>query len=149
LTVVTISDELQLIVINRGEGGVLADARILLVEDDDLNQRLVRTVLARSGDPVLRSACLVQAASLAEARAALATSAVDVVLLDMNLPDGHGLSLAAEVQRTGSGGPAIVALTGAGPEQGDAALAAGCTAVLGKPYKAAQLCALVCAALSN
>jgi two-component system, OmpR family, KDP operon response regulator KdpE len=126
----------------------LADARILLVEDDDLNQRLVRTVLARSGDPVLRSACLVQAASLAEARAALATSAVDVVLLDMNLPDGNGLSLATEVQRTGSG-PAMVALTGAGPEQGDAALAAGCTAVLGKPYKAAQLCALVCAALSN
>jgi two-component system KDP operon response regulator KdpE len=103
----------------------------------------------RSGDPVLRSACLVQAASLAEARAALATSAVDVVLLDMNLPDGHGLSLAAEMQRTGSGGPAIVALTGAGPEQGDAALAAGCTAVLGKPYKAAQLCALVCAALAS
>ena len=80
----------------------MADARILLVEDDDLNQRLVR-----SGDPVLRSACLVQAASLAEARAALATSAVDVVLLDLNLPDGHGLSLAAEVQRTGSGGPAM------------------------------------------
>ena len=68
----------------------MADARILLVEDDDLNQRLVRTVLARSDDPVLRNACLVQAASLAEARAALATSAVDVVLLDMNLPDGHG-----------------------------------------------------------
>ena len=127
----------------------MADARILLVEDDDLNRRLVRTVLARSGDPVLRSACLVQAASLAEARAALATSAVDVVLLNMSLPDGNGLSLATEVQRTGSGGPAIVALTGAGPEQGDAALAAGCTAVLGKPYKAAQLCALVCAAPSN
>ena len=127
----------------------MADARILLVEDDDLNQRLVRTVLARSDDPVLRNACLVQAASLAEARAALATSAVDVVLLDMNLPDGHGLSLAAEVQRTGAGGPAMVALTGAGPEQGDAALAAGCIAVLGKPYKAAQLCALVCAALTN
>ena len=126
----------------------MADARILLVEDDDLNQQLVRRVLARSGDPVLRSACLVQAASLAEARAALASSAVDVVLLDMNLPDGNGLSLAAEVQRTGSG-PAMVALTGAGPEQGDAALAAGCTAVLGKPYKAAQLCALVCAALAS
>ena len=103
----------------------MADARILLVEDDDLNQMLVRTVLARSADPVLRSACLVQAASLAEARTALASSAIDVVLLDMNLPDGNGLSLAAEVQRTGSGGPAVVALTGAGPEQGDAALAAG------------------------
>ena len=40
-------------------------------------------------------------------------------------------------------------LTGAAPDQRDAALAAGCTAVLGKPYEAAQLCALVSAALSN
>jgi two-component system KDP operon response regulator KdpE len=127
----------------------MADARILLVEDDDLNQRLVRTVLARSGDPVLRGACLVQAASLAEARAALASGAVDVVLLDMNLPDGNGLSLAAEVRRAGSGGPAVVVLTGAAPERRDAALAAGCTAVLGKPYEAAQLCAAVSAALSH
>jgi two-component system, OmpR family, KDP operon response regulator KdpE len=149
LTAITISDELRLRVIIRRGGGVVADARILLVEDDDLNQMLVWTVLARSGDPMLRSARLVQAASLAEARAALASSAVDVVLLDMNLPDGNGLSLAAEVRRTGPGGPAVVALTGAGPEQGDAALAAGCTAVLGKPYQAAQLCAVVCAALSN
>ena len=127
----------------------MTGARILLVEDDDLNQRLVRTVLARSGDPAVRGACLVEAASLAEARAALASGAVDVVLLDMNLPDGNGLSLAAEVRHAGSGGPALVGLTGAAPDQRDAALAAGCTAVLGKPYEAAQLCALVSAALSN
>jgi two-component system KDP operon response regulator KdpE len=131
------------------KGGAMAGARILLVEDDDLNQGLARAVLARSRDPVLQDACLVQAASLAEARAALASGTVDLVLLDMNLPDGHGLSLAAEMRRTGPGGPAMVALTGAGPEQGNAALAAGCTAVLGQPYKAAQLCKLVCAALSN
>jgi two-component system, OmpR family, KDP operon response regulator KdpE len=127
----------------------MAGARILLVEDDDLNQRLVRTVLARSGDPAVRGACLIEAASLAEARAALASGAVDVVLLDMNLPDGNGLSLAAEVRHAGSGGPALVVLTGAAPDQRDAALAAGCTAVLAKPYEAAQLCALVSAALSN
>jgi CheY-like chemotaxis protein len=71
------------------------------------------------------------------------------VLLDMNLPDGNGLSLAAEVRHAGSGGPALVGLTGAAPDQRDAALAAGCTAILGKPYEAAQLCALVSAALSN
>jgi CheY-like chemotaxis protein len=82
----------------------MAGARILIVEDDELNQRLVRAVLARSADPVLRGACVVQAGSVAEARAALALAAVDVVLLDMNLPDGNGLSLAAEVRRGGGGG---------------------------------------------
>ena len=127
----------------------MAGARILLVEDDDLNQRLVAAVLARSADPVLRSACLVQAGSLEEAREALALGAVDVVLLDMNLPDGNGLSLAAEVRRAGARRPAVVALTGAAGQQADAALAAGCSAVLGKPYEAGQLCALVAAALSD
>ena len=127
----------------------MAGARILLVEDDDLNRELVRTVLARSADPVLRGACVVQAGSLAEARAALALGAVDVVLLDMNLPDGNGLSLAAEVRRIGERPPALVVLTGAPGDQGDAALAAGCSAVLGKPYEAGQLCALVAAALSD
>jgi two-component system OmpR family response regulator len=106
-------------------------------------------VLARSADPVLRSASLLRAASLAEARAALATGPVDVVLLDMGLPDGHGLSLAGEVRRTGRGGPAVVALSGSGTEHEDAALAAGCTAVLGKPYAAAQLRAVLAAALSD
>ena len=127
----------------------MARARILLVEDDDLNQRLVRTVLARSPDPVLAGACVVQAGSLAEARAALALGAVDLVLLDMNLPDGNGLSLAAEVRRDDERHPALVALTGAAGNEEDAALAAGCSAVLGKPYEAGQLCALVAAALSD
>ena len=128
----------------------MADARILLVEDDDLNQRLVATVLARSADPLLRSACLLQAGSLAEARTALALGAVDVVLLDMNLPDGHGLSLAAEMRRTGQRrpGPGRAHRRRPGNTQ-EAALAAGCIAVLGKPYQAAQLCALLATTLSN
>ncbi|HEY8044809.1 MAG TPA: response regulator [Streptosporangiaceae bacterium] len=127
----------------------MAGARILLVEDDQLNQRLVRAVLARSDDPMLSGACLVEAASLAEARAALAHGRVDVVLLDMNLPDGSGLSLAAEVRRTGSRRPVLVALSGAAAAHEDAALAAGCAAVVGKPYQAAQLRALLTAALSD
>jgi CheY-like chemotaxis protein len=127
----------------------MTDARILLVEDDDLNQRLVATVLARSADPVLRSARLIQAGSLAEARTALAGGAVDVVLLDMNLPDGPGLTLATEMRCSGLGRPALVALTGSAAEHEEAALAAGCIAVLGKPYQAAQLCALLATTLSN
>ena len=125
----------------------MAGARILLVEDDDLNQRLVAAVLARSADPALRNACLVRAGSLEEARAALALGAVDLVLLDVNLPDGNGLSLADDVRRAGARSPAVVALTGAPGQQADAALAAGCSAVLGKPYEAGQLCALIAAAL--
>ena len=77
----------------------MRDVRVLLVEDDELNQALVRAILARSDNPVLRGAQVVTAGNLAQARAALAAGAIDIVLLDMGLPDGSGLDLAAELQR--------------------------------------------------
>jgi CheY-like chemotaxis protein len=122
--------------------------RVLLVEDDELNQALVRAILARSANPVLRGAQLATAGSLAQARTALAAGAIDIVLLDMRLPDGSGLDLAAELQRrVYQVSPAVIALSGAAAEQREAALAAGCVAVLGKPYRAAELAGLLAAHL--
>lgn len=118
--------------------------RVLLVEDDELNQALVRAILARSASPVLRAAQVATAGSLAQARAALASDAIDIVLLDMRLPDGSGLDLAAELQRRRDQvSPAVIALSGAAAQHREAALAAGCVAVLGKPYGAAELASLL------
>jgi len=119
--------------------------RILHVDDDELNRALVRTALARSPEPLLRNARLTEAASLERARAILAEGPVDVVLLDMRLPDGSGLALAAEMKHAGESDPPILlALTGAlEPQQRGAALAAGCAAVLSKPYPVASLCDLL------
>jgi CheY-like chemotaxis protein len=119
--------------------------RILHVDDDELNRALVRTALARSTEPLLHTARLIEAADLARARAVLAECRVDVVLLDMRLPDGSGLTLAAEITQAGQREPPIlVALTGAvEPQQRGAALAAGCAAVLSKPYPVASLCDLL------
>lgn len=119
--------------------------RILHVDDDELNRALVRTALARSAEPLLRTARLTEAADLARARAILAEGPFDVVLLDLRLPDGSGLALAAEMKAAGTGEPPIfVALTGhAEPQQRGAALAAGCAAVLSKPYPVASLCDLL------
>lgn len=122
--------------------------RVLLVEDDELNQALVRAILARSDNLVLRGAQVVTAGNLAQARAALAAGAIDIVLLDMRLPDGSGLDLAAELQRHGDqASPAVIALSGAAAERREAATAAGCVAVLGKPYSAAELAGLLMAHL--
>ncbi len=77
----------------------MTSLRILLVEDDELNQALVRAVLARSTYRLLRGCDVVTAGNLARARAVLADGGVDVVLLDMHLPDGSGLVLAAELQQ--------------------------------------------------
>ena len=126
----------------------MTGVRVLLVEDDELNRALVRAILARSASPVLRGAQLATAGSLAQARAALTAGAIDIVLLDMGLPDGNGLDLAAELQGRGDqASPAVIALSGAAAEHREAALAAGCVAVLGKPYGAAELASLLVAHL--
>src|SRR6266498_4576823 len=95
-------------------GAVVRDgARILLVEDDELNRALVRAIVSRCAEPELRGAQLVEAGDLAQARAAIEDAPVDVMLLDMGLPDGSGLDLAAELRDSPRGrAPAIVAVTG-------------------------------------
>jgi two-component system KDP operon response regulator KdpE len=115
--------------------------RILLVEDNDLNRALVRAIMTRTGDPTLRTAQLVEAHNLTQARAVLAHGTVDAVLLDIQLPDGSGLSLLDDfASRPDLRRPAIIAVTGGVlPEQRAAALAAGCDAIVEKPFVAAEL----------
>lgn len=66
--------------------------RVLIVEDEPAVQDVVEHALSRSGMRCER------AASLSEARAALARGAVDLLVLDLGLPDGDGLSLCRELR---------------------------------------------------
>ena len=124
-------------------------AEILLVEDDDLNQAMVPAILARSDQPRLRDAHVTVAGTLARAREVLAGQHVDLVLLDMHLPDGSGLPFATELRDRAGSPVAVIALTGAPTEHSDDALAAGCVAVLGKPYSLAELRDVVAAHLPH
>jgi two-component system KDP operon response regulator KdpE len=123
-------------------------SRILLVEDEDLNRTLVKAVLARAQIQAVRDAEVLDAGSLAAARERLHEENVDLVLLDMNLPDGNGLTLARELAAQGSVAdrerPAVVAVTASVlPQDRAAAIAAGCDGFLDKPYAAADLVAVV------
>ncbi|MGA5305053.1 response regulator [Nucisporomicrobium flavum] len=122
--------------------------RILLVEDEELNRTLVRAVLSRADVAAVRAAEVLDAPTLAAARSRLDAEDVDLVLLDMNLPDGNGLSLAGELAAgTATAGrprPAVVAVTASVlPQDRAAALEAGCDGFLDKPYAAADLVAVV------
>ncbi len=115
--------------------------RLLLVEDNELNRALVRAIVTRAADPTLREAEIIEAHTLAQAEAVLSDTEVDVILLDVQLPDGSGLALldrlppAVRARR-----PLIVAVTGGVmPEQRVAAMAAGCDVIVTKPYVAADL----------
>jgi len=123
-------------------------SRILLVEDEDLNRTLVKAVLARAQITAVRDAEIIDAGTLAAAREQLLTEPVDLVLLDMNLPDGNGLTLARELaageMALDGKRPVVVAVTASVlPQDRTAALEAGCDGFLDKPYAAADLVAVV------
>jgi DNA-binding response OmpR family regulator len=67
---------------------------VLLVEDNEKIQRANRRILEDDGHEVLT------AATLAEARECLASSAPDVVVLDIMMPDGSGLDFLGELRKT-------------------------------------------------
>ncbi len=122
--------------------------RILLVEDEELNRTLVKAVLARADVAAVRDAEILDAGSLAAARTQLGAHDIDLVLLDMNLPDGNGLTLAGELATGKLAGdrrrPSVVAVTASVlPQDRTAAVEAGCDGFLDKPYAAADLVGVV------
>jgi two-component system KDP operon response regulator KdpE len=124
----------------------MADRRtILLIEDEGPNRALARAVLARSTDPRVAGVVLLEAPNLARAREILASDHVDLVLLDVRLPDGDGLTLAAELhEQAGTKRPIVVVLSASVlPSERDAALGTGADAFLAKPYHPTELVALV------
>jgi CheY-like chemotaxis protein len=127
-----------------------AALRILLVEDNELNRALVRAIMTRAGEPLLRGAQLLEAHNLTQARAVVAHETVDAVLLDIQLPDGSGLTLLDDfAARPTVRRPAVIAVTGGVlPEQLAAAVAAGCDAVVEKPFVAAELIRALTASIS-
>jgi two-component system KDP operon response regulator KdpE len=123
-------------------------SRVLLVEDEELNRVLVRAILSRAGHDTVKAIELVEAGDLRTARTALDDGRVDLILLDVNLPDGNGLSLANDLADQVDR-PQVVALTASVlPHERAAAMAAGCDAFLDKPYAAQELLDLLVNRLS-
>ncbi len=119
--------------------------RILLVEDEPANRALVGAVFATVDRPELHGIVLHEATTIAEARAALASHSIDIVLVDVRLPDGSGLDLAAELTRQPRVGPAKVVIVSASvlPAERSSAIATGADGFLAKPFDPADLIELI------
>ena len=87
--------------------------RILAVEDNPADLRLLKMYLAE--DPAL-SVEVTHAGTIQQARAHLATGVFDVVLLDLNLPDSHGLEGLEKIVGI-QPMPTIIVLTGSDDAQ--------------------------------
>lgn len=81
--------------------------KVALVEDDAAFQEAFRTALAAASDMVMVGV----AATAAEARAMLAEPAVDVLVVDLGLPDGSGIDVIGEAHARWPGCAIMVATT--------------------------------------
>ncbi|HEX9044683.1 MAG TPA: response regulator transcription factor [Candidatus Limnocylindrales bacterium] len=115
--------------------------RVLLVDDHPVVLDGVAGALGREAD----LAVVGRAASVAEARAILGGRAVDVVLVDIRLPDGSGLELLSESVEAGAGrGPGWIVLSSfETPQYVAAALSLGASGYLLKTAPAAEIAAAV------
>jgi len=88
------------------DASITETATVLLVEDDDVLRREMAGYLGAQGYAVR------QASTVGAAREVLDARAVDVVVLDVNLPGEDGLSLCRQLAR--GDGPAILMLSAMG-----------------------------------
>lgn len=118
-----------------GTGGADGPASVLIVDDHPLVRDGVRLLLAREPGLSVRG----EAGTAAEARRLSAALRPDLVLLDLDLPDGDAFALLAELASL-PGRPAVVALT---ERDGDAekALRLGARGTASKAAPAAELLA--------
>jgi DNA-binding NarL/FixJ family response regulator len=75
---------------------------VLLVDDDATFRQRIRTALTERGYDIVG-----EAATVAEARIAVAELSPEALLLDVNLPDGNGIRFAQELSAAASA-PRIV-----------------------------------------
>jgi DNA-binding response OmpR family regulator len=111
--------------------------RVLVVDDHAELLDLVQRALSRDGHSVLT------ARSASGARAALAEHAVDLLVLDLGLPDGSGQELCRALRKSGNAAPILVLTAQSAVSSRVECLDAGADDYLSKPFAVAELRARV------
>jgi two-component system, NtrC family, response regulator AtoC len=114
----------------------MADARILVLDDDTFLRNLIQERLERAGHEVM------VAGSIAEARAQIARAHPDFALLDIQLPDGEGTEILGELMRD-SDAVAVMMTAHATVRYAVEALRLGARDFLEKPFSFERLDATV------
>jgi len=106
--------------------------QILIVDDSPTIRRMVKTSLSRLGD----AGKFIEAASGLEAIERLALGEIELVVLDLNMPDMHGLEVLGFIRshQKYSRVPIIILTTRGDDASRTAALQAGASAYMTKPF---------------
>ncbi len=109
-------------------------ARILIVEDSQLVTEAFTILLTDAGYDVDSAETVAEAIERGKSRA------VDLMLLDLSLPDGDGLEVLEALREKGKLPRATLAMTGhSDPQLRRKCIAAGCAQVLLKPVPIGDL----------
>jgi len=109
--------------------------RVLLIDDHEL----IRQGLARAFERDEEMTVVGQAGSVADGVAAFHELAPDVIVTDLELPDGHGLEVVRKVRESNVTVGLVVLTMHAGDDQIFAAMEAGASAFVGKDSKATEV----------
>ena len=108
---------------------------VLLVDDHEL----IRQGLARAFERDADMTVIGQAGSVAEGISAWHSLQPDVVVTDLQLPDGHGLEVVRAIRETSDTTGVVVLTMHAGDDQIFAAMEAGASGFVGKDTRATEV----------
>jgi len=117
--------------------------KVLIVDDEPVVREVLRVVLSRAGYATS------EAATAAEGLALFADPAVDLVLLDLMLPDRPGLSLLPELRERRPDVPIVVVTAYSSVESAIAAMKEGAFHYVPKPFRNEEVVHLVAQALEK
>ena len=109
--------------------------KVLLIDDHEL----IRQGLARAFERDAEMTVIGQAGSVAAGVVAFGELGPDVIVTDLELPDGHGLEVVRQVRATSDTVGLVVLTMHAGDDQIFAAMEAGASAFVGKDSKATEV----------
>ena len=104
------------------------EIRVMHVEDHADFRDLMRILLDSQSDMEV----VTQAGSLDEARAQVASSEIDVAVLDLSLPDGNGLDLIPDLRQANPGVGVLVLSANLDPAGSEKAAGTGADEILDK-----------------
>ena len=111
--------------------------RILIVDDDPYFLRVLSRILSGENFQVKTAEGAAQAAEV------LKENSFDVVISDLRLPDGDGLSVLQQVRKAGREVPVVILTAYGEVDSYLEAMNAGVTEYLNKPVKSEELIAVV------
>ena len=114
-------------------------ARVLVVEDNAINREVIERLLHYAGIEVTLAHSGREALQLAQERGA----ALDMILMDVQMPDMDGLSATRALRSDGCDLPVAALTAGVSAAERDACEAAGMSDFLAKPIDMAELAAVL------